>query len=400
MSEVVLALNAGSSSLKFGLFDKQPNKMDPTPLAVGIAREGSNGSRIRAVDANGAPLTDEPWAGTTVDELIASLMGWIDIQPHIGAVAAAGHRIVHGGMNFRDPVGIDDGVILDLEALAHLAPLHQPACLAPVRAIGQLRPDLRQLACFDTAFHRDIAPPASRYALPGRFEAEGIRRYGFHGLSFQSIADQLLQDEGHSVRCERIIIAHLGNGASLCALRDLRSVDTTMGFSTLDGLVMGTRPGSLDPGIMLYLLKERGLTAQELERILYRESGLLGVSGISANVEDLLECAAPAASDALQLFVFQVARQTAALAATLGGLDRFIFTGGIGENAVAVRRMIADRLGLFGARLDEEANAANAKRISSNDSAMLIERRETREELSIARQVYATLVADQAPLAG
>lgn len=397
LSAVVLALNAGSSSLKFGLFAERPGLADPAPLALGVAREGSSGNRMRTVNANGVPLTDEPWPGTTLDELIGSLMGWIESQPHIGSVAAVGHRIVHGGTKFLDPVEIDDEVASALEALVPLAPLHQPACLAPVRAIGQLRPDLRQLACFDTSFHQDIAPPVSRYALPRKFEAEGIRRYGFHGLSYQSIAAQLLRDEHRSVCSERIIIAHLGNGASLCALRDLRSVDTTMGFSTLDGLVMGTRPGSLDPGIILYLMKERGYSVHELERILYRESGLLGVSGISANVEDLLDSAAPAAGEALQLFAFQVARQTAALAATLGGLDRFIFTGGIGENAVAVRRMVADRLGLFGARLDEEANAANATRISSDQSAILIERRATQEELSIARQVCAALAGQVPP---
>lgn len=392
LNRTVLALNAGSSSLKFGLFDRREGSGEPCQTLIGAARRAGDASyRVRIADAQGRQLLDDCWPGTGPDELVPRLLDWIEGQARLEAVEAVGHRIVHGGMQFSEPVLVDGKVLQALEALVPLAPLHQPACLGPVRAIRQLRPDWPQVACFDTAFHRSIGPPASRYALPRRFEAEGIRRYGFHGLSFESIAAGLLDDEGSKVRAERIIIAHLGNGSSLCALRNLASVDTTMGFSTLDGLVMGTRPGSIDPGILLYLMKEQGLSADELERLLYRESGLLGVSGISPDVDALLASDAREAREALELFAFHVARQAGALAATLGGLDRFVFTGGIGEHAAAVRTMIVERMELFGARLDRRANDAGEQRLSSDSSNILIERRPAREEWAIARHVFSTL---------
>lgn len=391
LTDVVLALNAGSSSLKFGLFDCPANSSEPVQIASGIARPGNGDSyRVRVAGHNGSQLLDADWPGNSVDDLAPRLMNWIDDNSGWGRVTAIGHRIVHGGAEFGDPVKIDDQVLEGLAALIPLAPLHQPACLRPVRIIRELRRDLVQVACFDTAFHRHIRPPVGRYGLPRSLESAGIRRYGFHGLSFESIAAQLARDEGPGVGKERIIVAHLGNGASLCALRDLQSVDTTMGFSTLDGLVMGTRPGALDPGILLYLMKERGLSVDQLERLLYHQSGLLGVSGISSDVATLLASDAPSAREALDLFAFQVARQTAALAATLGGLDRFVFTGGIGEHAAVVRRMVVDRLTLFGAELDQKANSVGEITISSSASAILIEQRPTQEEHSIARHVCAT----------
>lgn len=368
MADAILAINAGSSSLKFALF----------------AAHGES-AKLREI-ARSSSAGDE---GASAERLLE----WVDRHVGDARLGAVGHRLVHGGAEFNDPVETDDEVLERLEALAPLAPLHQPAGLAPVRAIAALRPDLRQFACFDTAFHRTIVPPASRYALPRSLEAQGIRRYGFHGLSYESIADQLRaengagQDGGRS----RIIIAHLGSGASLCAMLGLQSVDTTMGFSVLDGLVMGTRPGSLDPGILLYLLKEKGLSPGELERMLYRESGLLGVSGISPDVKTLLASNAPEAAEALELFVFQVARQTAALAATLGGVDRVIFTGGIGEHAPAIVRMIVQRLAWLGAELDDEANDSGSTVISKPHSPILLERRRTQEELTIARHVLARL---------
>lgn len=392
LSGVILALNAGSSSLKFGLFDRRPEGNEPCQVAIGTARRSTEGSyRIRIAGDDGGELADEIWPGPGIEEMVPRLLQWIEDQAHLGTIAAVGHRIVHGGMKFGDPVEIDERILEELEALVPLAPLHQPGCLAPVRVIRELRPDWLQIACFDTAFHRSMRPPASRYALPRKFEAEGIRRYGFHGLSFESIAAELLKDEGPDVRAERIIIAHLGSGASLCALRNLESIDTTMGFSALDGLVMGTRPGSIDPGILLYLMKERGLSTDELEQLVYRESGLLGVSGISSDVEKLLASDALGAKEALELFAFQVARHAGALAATLGGLDRFIFTGGIGEHGAAVRTMIVERMELFGARLDEQANAAGGQRLSGASSNIQIERRPSREEWAIARHVCSIL---------
>jgi acetate kinase len=401
LNEVILVLNAGSSSLKFGLFEFSENGSEPGQIALGVARPETGSSyRVKIGSADGSLRLDQTWLGSTVDELVTTLLGWIDEQRDLGEVVAVGHRIVHSGPEFCEPKTINDRILERLVALTPLAPLHQPACLRPVQLIRTLRPDLRQIACFDSTFHRGIKPPASRYALPRKFEAQGIRHYGFHGLSFESIAAQLSKEGGTAASEERIIIAHLGNGASLCALRDLQSVDTTMGFSTLDGLVMGTRPGALDPGILLYLMKERGLSASELEHLLYRQSGLLGVSGLSSEVDVLIASDAPTAREALDLFAFQVARQTAALAATLGGLDRFAFTGGIGENAATVRRLIVDRLTLFGAKLDPKANAAGETIISGDDSPILIEKRLTQEELVIARHVHAVMNGQNGPTSG
>ena len=393
MTEAILALNAGSSSLKFGLFERPTGGRDPLTLAVGsLQAPGSEASQFRVTSAGGAIVADEYWTGGEKQGSVLRLVEWV--ETHLGdtrRLAAVGHRVVHGGTAFTDPVVIDDSILARLEALTPLAPLHQPRSLAPVRQIRMSRPRLRQVACFDTAFHHNIQPPASRYALPRSLEAGGIRRYGFHGLSYESIAaqlkaerDQLAMEPG-----SRIIVAHLGNGASLCAMRGLNSVDTTMGFSTLDGLVMGTRPGTVDPGILLYLLQEKSLSVARLEHLLYRESGLLGVSGISPDVAVLLASDVPAAAEALDIFAFQVARQTAALAATLGGLDRFVFTGGIGENSPAVRRMIADRIEWMGAELDDGANQSGATGISTATSSISLERRSTQEELMIARHVFS-----------
>ena len=393
MAEAILALNAGSSSLKFGLFPARGDGEELQPLARGSIHSLKESSlRFRATASDGTKLADEAWPHGQAGS-IDRLLDWVESRFLEYRLIAAGHRVVHGGLEFCAPVEIDDDILARLEALTPLAPLHQPASVAPIRHIRASHPGLPQIACFDTAFHRGIGPPASRYALPRSFEGEGIRRYGFHGLSYESIAWQLKssRDPIAAEPASRVIVAHLGNGASLCAMLGLKSVDTTMGFSTLDGLVMGTRPGALDPGILLYLLKEKQFTAARLEQLLYRESGLLGVSGVSADVATLLASDAPAAVEALDLFAFQVARQTAALAATLGGLDRFIFTGGIGEHAPAVRRMISDRLQWLGAELDDGANASGATTISTGASSILLERRATQEELMIARHAVECL---------
>lgn len=387
MSKPVLALNAGSSSLKFGLFEGRHEGQEPAPLATGSAYSEGEGFRFKAIAADGSLLADELLAANGQPDLVGRILSWIEERFRGDQLAVVGHRIVHGGGGFADPVLVDDQLLKELEALVPLAPLHQPLGLAPIKLIRELRPGLAQVACFDTAFHRTMRPPASRYALPRELETQGIRRYGFHGLSYESIALQLAAEDGG--RDERIIVAHLGNGASLCALRDLKSVDTTMGFSALDGLVMGTRPGSLDPGILLYLLNEKAYSPERLERLLYRQSGLLGVSGISSDVAELLASDAAEAFEALDLFAFQVARHTAALAATLGGLDRFVFTGGIGEHAAAMRRMISGRLRWLGAELDGDANESGGIRISMAGSSVLLERRRTEEELAIARQSLA-----------
>jgi len=333
MRPAILALNAGSSSLKFGLFSAQSATGEPTELITGSIRTAGPGpATFRAFEMDGGRRVEGQWPETGRGALVERLLDWLDEASGPMQLVAAGHRIVHGGMQFSDPVEVDGDV---LQALTPLAPLHQPLGLAVIDRLRSLRPEMQQIACFDTAFHRTMRPPANRYALPRAFEALGIHRYGFHGLSYESIAIQLARLEPPGPQ-SRVLVAHLGSGASLCAMRDLKSIDTTMGFSTLDGLMMGKRAGSLDPGILLYLIQEKGYSADRLEYLLYDESGLLGVSGISADVAELVASAAPEAAEALDLFAFQVARHSGALASSLGGIDRLVFTGGIGENAVLI----------------------------------------------------------------
>lgn len=392
MTHAVLALNAGSSSLKFGLFDCAPGEPLATGVRGSIRPTGATGAQAIISGPDGRQLLQERWPEHSVGGLIGRLLSWIEASFPDAEVGAVGHRVVHGGSDFGDPITIDEAVLAKLDALTPLAPLHQPACLEPVRILSRMRPHLPQVACFDTAFHRTMRPPASRYALPRAYETDGIRHYGFHGLSYESIVGQLCSQ---GVESERIIVAHLGNGASLCAMQDLRSVDTTMGFSALDGLIMGTRAGTLDPGILLYLVKQKDYSAEQLEQLLYHEAGLLGVSGVSGDVATLLASDSSSAAEALDLFAFSVARHTAALAATLGGVDRFIFTGGIGENAASVRAMIVRRLEWLGAEIDEGANNAGSELISTDSCAVLIDRRSTNEELVIARHTLRAIAKYQ-----
>jgi acetate kinase len=271
-----------------------------------------------------------------------------------------------------------------LDALTPLAPLHQPRCLAPMRTILSLRSEVPQIACFDTAFHHGLAPPVSRFALPRRFEEIGIRRYGFHGLSYEYIAGRLA-DLSPALAGSRTVVAHLGNGASLCAMRNGQSVDTTMGLTALDGLVMGTRCGAIDPGVLLYLQQALKMSVSEVERLLYHESGLLGVSGISQDARTLLASSDPKAAEALDLFVFRIAREVAAMANSLGGLECLVFTGGIGEHADAVRSAVCARLRWLGVELDPEANDHSRAQISARESRVDVRIIPTDEEIMIAR---------------
>jgi acetate kinase len=389
VTDAILALNAGSSSLKFGLYAGSEDSGLSALLTGKVSLPEDGKARFTASNPAGSSVADEDWRAVEGLADIAQLLARIESCAPAVHLAAIGHRVVHGGTEFFEPVEIDERNLSEMEALAPLAPLHQPVCLQPVKAIRRLRPHLLQVACFDTAFHRSICAPAARYAIPRALELGGIRRFGFHGLSYESILAQLSREGPSPIgsHSERVIIGHLGNGASLCAIRGTTSVDTTMGFSTLDGLVMGTRPGNLDPGILLYLLREKGFSASRLESLLYRESGLLGVSGISSDVRILFDSNDPAAAEALDLFAFQVARQAAALATTLGGIDRLVFTGGIGEHSHVIRQKIVDRMQWLGATLCDSANVSNQTRISSDASALLIERRSTEEELAIARHV-------------
>ncbi|MGD9615286.1 MAG: acetate/propionate family kinase [Alphaproteobacteria bacterium] len=399
MVDPILALNAGSSSIKFALYRLAAS--DRIDLAARGAVEGiGTAPHFTARDAAGAALADKRWPdGAPADHeaVLGDLLGWIDRQLGADRLLATGHRVVHGGSDFTAPIRLTADIIEALDRLTPLAPLHQPHSLSPIRAVLALRPGLPQIACFDTAFHRTMPPVAARFALPREYEQQGVRRYGFHGLSYEYIARRL-REVAPGLTAGRIIVAHLGNGASLCAMRDGCSIDTTMSFTALDGLVMGTRSGALDPGVVLYMLRQRGLSPDEVEDILYRRSGLLGVSGVSGDMRALLASPDSRAREAIELFVFRIAQQTAALAASLGGIDGFVFTAGIGERAASIRAMVAERLGWLGIEIDpvanEAANGFHADRISTAQSRVELRVIATDEEAMIARHTLDTLGRD------
>ncbi|UPK33746.1 acetate/propionate family kinase [Bradyrhizobium sp. 186] len=390
MSDTVLVLNSGSSSIKFGLFGL--SAVDPALLCKGLLDEHEARPRLVVKNPAGETLFEKQQTGSDTDSshLFADVLTFI--EKHFGQhrLRAVGHRIVHGGSDHSGPVELTDDVYAGLEALTPLAPLHQPRCLEPVRTINAIRPDLTQIACFDTAFHHGLTPPASRFAIPTRYEQRGIRRYGFHGLSFEYVAGRLAEIAPELVT-NRTVIAHLGNGASLCALRNSRSVDTTMGLTPLDGLVMGTRCGSIDPGVLLYLQQHEKMSVEAVEHLLYQESGLLGVSGISSDMRELLASGEAAAREAVDLFTFRAAQQVAVMANTLGGLDCLVFTGGIGEHSKEVRAGIGERLAWLGVHIDAVANDDTRERIGNSDSAVDIFVIPTDEELTIARHCAAVL---------
>ena len=382
MTDALLVLNAGSSSLKFAIFiDDDP----PRPLLRGQIEGLLSSPRFTARDAT-AVVAEKVWpAGTSLshDTAIEFLLEWgrsTVLDAH--RIVAVGHRIVHGGLRFVGPALVDAAVLDDLQALVPLAPLHQPHNLAAVRSIARIAPALPQVACFDTAFHRTQPPVAQAIALPRRLQDAGICRYGFHGLSYEYVASVLPARDPRAA-AGRTVVAHLGNGASLCALQSGRSIATTMGFSTLDGLVMGTRCGTVDPGVLLDLL-DRGMTPRELHHLLYEESGLLGVSGVSSDMRTLLASDDPAAAEAVDLFVYRIAREVGSLAAALGGLDAVVFTGGIGENAAVIRARVCRDMRWLGLDLDELANAAGGPCISTSNSRVSAWVIRTNEEAVIA----------------
>lgn len=379
----LLVLNAGSSSLKFSLFlDEDP----PRLLLRGQFEKLSTRPRFVA-RAGGAIVGEQEWAAGTqlgfqgaIDHLFTWSRGGAAGRPRVTAV---GHRVVHGGERFSAPALIDAATLADLERLVPLAPLHQPHSLAAIKAVAQRAPSVAQVACFDTAFHRTQPPVAQAFALPRRYAEEGIRRYGFHGLSYDFIASTLATIDP-AAAAGRTVVAHLGNGASMCALSGGRSVATTMSFTALDGLVMGTRCGSLDPGVLLYLIQRHGLDARALEKLLYEESGLLGVSGGSSDMRDLLARSDAAAAEAVDLFVYRIGRELGSLAAALGGLDAVVFTGGIGENAAPIRARVGRDARWLGLDLDEEANRRGGPCISLRGSRVAAWVIPTDEEAMIA----------------
>ncbi|MET4389664.1 acetate kinase [Bradyrhizobium sp. F1.4.3] len=394
VSDTVLVLNAGSSSIKFGLFDIAA--AEPALFCKGLLDEHEAKPRLVVKSPSGENLFEKQRAAadTDGDHLLGDVLAFVEDRFGEHCLRAVGHRIVHGGPDYSGPVELTDDVYAKLEALTPLAPLHQPRCLAPVRTIRVIRPTLTQIACFDTAFHHGLTPPASRLAIPRRYEARGIRRYGFHGLSFEHVAGRL-GEIAPELAARRTVIAHLGNGASLCALHNGRSVDTTMGLTPLDGLVMGTRCGTIDPGVLLYLQQHEKMSVEDVEHLLYHESGLLGVSGISADMRTLLASGEAAAHEAVDLFTFRVAQEVAVMANTLQGLDCLVFTGGIGEHSNDVRAEIGERLAWLGVRIDPVANDATRERISGSDSAVDIFVIPTNEELTIARHCAAMLQGAQ-----
>ena len=385
MSKTILALNAGSSSIKFGMFGVAG--AEPTHLFAGEVADIRDKPHLTVKDMDGRSVLDRNWpTPRRQEDILDDILGWADQNAGSGGLAAIGHRIVHGGSQFVAPVRLDHKTIDELARLTPMAPLHQEACLAPARTLLSLRPDVMQVGCFDTAFHAALGPPASRFAIPRSYEESGIRRYGFHGLSYEFIAGRL-REISPALAGKRTVVAHLGSGASLCAMRDGRSVDTTMGFTPLDGLMMGTRCGTIDPGILLFLQRERGLSVQELEQILYHKSGLLGVSGISSDMRTLLSSSDPRAAEAIDLFTFEVAKAVCAMALTLQGLDCLVFTGGIGEHAAIVRALSCDRLRWLGVELDASANGSDAGLVSLDTSSVEIRVIPTSEETTIARHV-------------
>jgi acetate kinase len=386
MASSILTLNAGSSSLKFSFWHCQTS-IELAELFRGEVERIGTAPHLTIRRSHGDTIADKEFGKDGVklthEDLLEDLFSWFSQHQRQNTIKAIGHRIVHGGNSFTAPVHIDDQVMEKLLKLAPLAPLHQPHNLSGIRACARLAPHVPQVACFDTAFHHTMGPLARRLGLPRAYDGAGVQRYGFHGLSYEFIAQRLRTIDPDLAR-GRVIVAHLGNGASLCATREGRSVDTTMGFTTLDGLLMGTRPGTLDPGAVTYLMREHAMSAAEIEDVLYHRSGLAGVSGISSDMRTLLASGDPHAHEAVDLFVFRAAREIGALTASLGGLDGLVFTAGIGEHAPEIRSRICARCGWLGITLDEHANDAAGPRITSQASRVHVYVIPTDEERMIA----------------
>lgn len=400
MSAHVVTLNAGSSSIKFALFANDAGR--PRAAASGQVEGLGATPQIEARSGAGETLISRTLVGDEAPQDHAAALrlvfGWIErAYPH-ATVAAIGHRVVHGGTRYAEPVVIDDAILEDLTRYARLAPLHQPHNLAGIAAARVEFPGVPQVACFDTAFHRGHPFVSDAFALPRAFYQDGIRRYGFHGLSYEYIVRRL-REVAPDIAAGRLVVAHLGNGASMCAIKDGRSVASTMGFSALDGLPMGTRCGQLDPAVVLYLLDEKGMTAKEVSDLLYRQSGLKGLSGVSHDMRILEESDTREAKEAIEYFVFRVRRETGGLAAALDGIDAMVFTGGIGEHAWRVRERILAGMEWLGIELDRAANRASAQVISAQQSPVRVFVLATNEEAMIAQHTIEAAGLERLPSA-
>jgi acetate kinase len=391
MTQHVLVLNAGSSSLKFGMYQR-PEKGSLALVAQGQIEGIGTRPRLSARDEAGETLVDQALGADVRDgsRALDQLAEWLSSRFDRESLVAVGHRVVHGGQNFARPILVTPEIVRKLEGLSPLAPLHQPFNLAAIDAVFDRLPGLPQVACFDTAFHRGHSAVAELIPLPRDLRDRGLQRYGFHGLSYEYIASVLPQ-VAPEIAAGRVLVAHLGSGASICALNDGRSVDSSLGFTALDGLCMGSRPGGLDPGVVLYLFQQLGLSARAVEDVLYRKSGLLGISGISSDMRVLLGNDEPAARLAVDYFVYRATKEIGALTAALGGLDGLVFTAGIGENSAEVRRRICEACSWLGVLLDTEANKASGPRITTRDSEVSAWVIPTDEELMIARHTVAQL---------
>ena len=389
--DTILVINAGSSSLKFQVFGiARPGTLKR--LVKGQLDGIGTQPRLRVKGSDDAILMDRTYAPEAVGDVSAAICvaaAWLKDTQNLAPIAI-GHRVVHGGPDYGRPVLVNEQVLADLARLTSLAPLHQPHNLAPIGTMLARFPKLPQVACFDTAFHRGHDPVVDHYAIPERFYAQGVRRYGFHGLSYEYVAERL-REVAPAGAVGRTIIAHLGSGASMCAVLEGKSVDSTLGFTALDGLPMGTRPGQLDPGVLLHLMSEEGMTVAEVQNFLYRECGLKGLSGGSNDVRWLETSTDPRAALALNHFVYRIGLYAGMMAAALGGVDAFVFTAGIGENSVKLRARITERLAWLGAVLDPTANSTHMQEISSSESRIRLYVIPTDEELMIARHTLGVL---------
>jgi acetate kinase len=393
--DTILVVNAGSSSVKFQVYAIEGDGALRRQIKGQMDGIGSR-PRLRASGPSGDPMADRAYPIEAVPDVPAAMAvagDWLRDELRVTPIAV-GHRVVHGGPDYSRPVLIDHGVVSRLERFVPLAPLHQPHNLAPIRSLLANFPTLPQVACFDTAFHRTHDAVADHYAIPHQLHAEGVRRYGFHGLSYEYIA-RTLPGVAPDIAKRRVIVAHLGSGASMCALKDGRSVESTMGFTALDGLPMGTRPGQIDPGVVIYLISEKGMSASNVQNFLYRDCGLKGLSGVSNDMRELEASADPKAKLAVDYFVYRIGLSAGMLAAALQGLDAFVFTAGIGENSANIRARVVEQLGWLGVTLDPVENSRNSRLISRSDSRIPVYVVPTDEELMIAQHTLSLLMNGQ-----
>ena len=392
MRDGILVINAGSSSIKFSLYIS--NGDEKPQLSCKGQVEGINvAPHFIAKAPHGGVLNEQRWPdqpNLSHQALFKYMIDWIEAQLGDAELKAAGHRVVHGGSLYSQPLLVNDDLMEELERLVPLAPLHQPHNLAPIRALREIHPNLLQVACFDTAFHRSNPWMSQSFALPRKLTGEGVKRYGFHGLSYEYIARQMRQI-APAVARGKVVVCHLGSGASMCAIDEGKSIASTMGFTALDGLPMGTRTGALDAGVVLYLLQQKGMTPKEIEDLLYKQSGLIGVSGVSNDMRVLLESSEPHAAEAVELFVYRISRELGSLSAAMGGIDALVFTAGIGEHSPQVRSKVCAHAEWLGVEIDEEANENDATLISTLDSGVSVWVIPTDEEMMIAKHTREVL---------